>query len=759
MTFPYFLSSVFSFVHHRSILSHLTDFSPFTFLSIEKHRESSIMNEGCVPNITKQDHYEDFYQQRNNNYLLAARRQHQQQQRKQPQRFPHRLVIPPSLTLPSGSSDHLKHGSSSSLLIPDDLFQVHPHQHQHQHPVIHDYFHKQLRQRDSFVTVASVSSRSQLLQLQQQLLLHKSTSTAAAAAAAAPTTTSSVGKNTNKKRKNNKRCAAAAAADQSLTSSGSASTSTATRMSDPSSCPSSSKVQKCGDYYEQDDAINSSSGCCSLHRRTLPPAMLFSSSNSSHAQHPAGSSPTQVLRTSSSLPARTTNTMQFLSSIPAVSPSASFVHQQHPHFRPQENCHYRSVTSSASSNHHPTPSSQSSSSSSLSSLSSRRKVMVYNDCIDNYYPATNTDGTASKNNSSKSVPALLDSIRDELHKMTEGTRLGNGNMIHQTNGTTKEIRVIADEDAHPAGGRGEHGDYLQVHNVLGMGTFAQVTCVTIENHQQDPQQQQQQQQRYYACKSVKKELLTKSHTWCNTNGNRRKEYVNVIAQLANEVHVLSNFDHPNIIKLRGVQSHRDWLSTSSVTTSAVSDSHNTNGYRHQQPQQRHQQEGMIYMLTDVLRETLDGRIDRWKQSSRIIDNAKVNHTHNGRRQQLLQSIDKFNVCLQLASALEYVHTKNIVYRDLKPQNIGFDDQGVLQLFDFGLCRELTTSRPKATGIIGTVRLLLPCDVTNQYRTSHIVFRNSPNSLAFLFRRFLFNLVTDALYGPGSVSRTALRCDV
>ena len=384
--------------------------------------------------------------------------------------------------------------------------------------------------------------------------------------------------------------------------------------------------------------------------------------------------------------------------------------------------------------------------------------MVYNDCIDNYYLATNTDGTASKHNSSKNVPSLLDSIRDELHKMTEGTRLGNGNMIHQTNGTTKEIRVIADEDAHPAGGRGEHGDYLQVHNVLGMGTFAQVTCVTIENHQQDPQQQQQQQQRYYACKSVKKELLTNSHTWCNTNGNRRKEYVNVIAQLANEVHVLSNFDHPNIIKLRGVQSHRNWLSTSSVTTSAVSASHNTNGYRHQHQQQRHQQEGMIYMLTDVLRETLDGRIDRWKQSNRIIDNAKVNHSHNGRRQQLLQSIDKLNVCLQLASALEYVHTKNIVYRDLKPQNIGFDDQGVLQLFDFGLCRELTPSRPKATGIIGTVRLL-PCVVTNQYRTLHIVFRNSPNSLAFLFRLFLFNLITDALYGPGSVFRTALRCDV
>jgi len=333
--------------------------------------------------------------------------------------------------------------------------------------------------------------------------------------------------------------------------------------------------------------------------------------------------------------------------------------------------------------------------------------MVYNDCIDNYYLATNTDGTASKNNSSKNVPSLLDSIRDELHKMTEGTRLGNGNMIHHTNGTTKEIRVIADEDAHPAGGRGEHGDYLQVHNVLGMGTFAQVTCVTIENHQQDPQQQQQQQQRYYACKSVKKELLTNSHTWCNTNGNRRKEYVNVIAQLANEVHVLSNFDHPNIIKLRGVQSHRNWLSTSSVTTSAVSDSHNTNGHRHQQQQQRHQQEGMIYMLTDVLRETLDGRIDRWKQSNRIIDNAKVNHSHNGRRQQLLQSIDKLNVCLQLASALEYVHTKNIVYRDLKPQNIGFDDQGVLQLFDFGLCRELTPSRPKATGIIGTMRYMAP----------------------------------------------------
>lgn len=54
-----------------------------------------------------------------------------------------------------------------------------------------------------------------------------------------------------------------------------------------------------------------------------------------------------------------------------------------------------------------------------------------------------------------------------------------------------------------------------------------------------------------------------------------------------------------------------------------------------------------------------------------------------------------------------------MYRDIKPNNIGFDVRGDLKLFDFGLCREL---RPcdkvedglyKLTGVTGSRRYMAP----------------------------------------------------
>ena len=46
---------------------------------------------------------------------------------------------------------------------------------------------------------------------------------------------------------------------------------------------------------------------------------------------------------------------------------------------------------------------------------------------------------------------------------------------------------------------------------------------------------------------------------------------------------------------------------------------------------------------------------------------------------LLISEDQVDVALQMSSALMYLHSKNVMFRDLKPQNVGFDGK-------LGLCR-------------------------------------------------------------------------
>ena len=67
-----------------------------------------------------------------------------------------------------------------------------------------------------------------------------------------------------------------------------------------------------------------------------------------------------------------------------------------------------------------------------------------------------------------------------------------------------------------------------------------------------------------------------------------------------------------------------------------------------------------------------------------------------------------HVGVALGQALAFLHQHHIVYRDLKPSNLGLDRHGTLKVFDFGLARRLeSATTTRVQGRCGTLRYMAP----------------------------------------------------
>mmetsp|Transcript_16846 Transcript_16846/g.38620 ORF Transcript_16846/g.38620 Transcript_16846/m.38620 type:complete len:868 (-) Transcript_16846:101-2704(-) len=246
-------------------------------------------------------------------------------------------------------------------------------------------------------------------------------------------------------------------------------------------------------------------------------------------------------------------------------------------------------------------------------------------------------------------------------------------------------------------------DEEELYDVLGCGSFSSVTRVRIRGSGKI----------CYALKHLKQDLLPSRLTMQSLKNGSITAFTRAATELAREAYLLSRLDHANIINIvgwaeGGVESYANF--------------------------RRH--DAFFLVLELLQEETLDDRIERWNYE----DAQVVACSQDKRKSHFIQrKIEQLTICRQVAGALAYIHSKNVVYRDLKPQNIGFaidksvsdseENDGsnvVVKLMDFGLARELPSTgtvlpkeqdlsrSPKTetsvfdmTGTVGTLRYMAP----------------------------------------------------
>lgn len=251
---------------------------------------------------------------------------------------------------------------------------------------------------------------------------------------------------------------------------------------------------------------------------------------------------------------------------------------------------------------------------------------------------------------------------------------------------------------------------LQTIKLLGKGQFCNVHSVAgsflMNEHEQ--RQVKTGKRSIYALKSLNPKTIENDD-----------ELIIAALDLANEARLLAELDHPNIIKLRGLCCEtfsKSFAQGRSVGSSSTRDVDGAGGkdasrrslaaFKSASKKSISRSMGKInrslkrigstlrlstptngiegyFLMLDVLSEILQDTLKRQRK-----ENAKKRKPMSKakRKEQMFERVER--TAIGIAEGMRHLHAHDIVLRDLKPGNVGFDNDLNVRLFDFGMARKV-----------------------------------------------------------------------
>ena len=226
-------------------------------------------------------------------------------------------------------------------------------------------------------------------------------------------------------------------------------------------------------------------------------------------------------------------------------------------------------------------------------------------------------------------------------------------------------------------------DEIIVGRKVGSGSFSdvyEITAFTLRPDQSSVYTKEQVMMREALAKSVSNgaTYVMKCLKDELEDSDDQDLFLDAAQDISREAEMLASLSHPNIVSLHGISAdrHDAFLSGASAffiileKLDVLSDKINAwkKGMKKDQKQRRTL--SLSSSLSSSSKEV--DKISKALSAATVEEDGSIN--------------SRLRAAISLANVLDYLHSRGVMFRDLKPDNIGFDMFGNIKLFDFGLSK-------------------------------------------------------------------------